>query len=100
MPDPYSQPQGPARYGDSRYCVKTPLSKDGEVYVMADSVAVDPSGALVFTGRFRDGDPDSPGRPAEATLILAPGRWTACYAASCLDGSAVAVERWEGEVVR
>jgi hypothetical protein len=30
--------------------------------------------------------------------MLASGHWTAAYAASIHDGSAVAVERWKGEV--
>jgi hypothetical protein len=29
-----------------------------------------------------------------------PGNWIACYAASLIDGAAVAVERWKGEVNR
>ena len=33
-------------------------------------------------------------------LALAAGKWTAYYAASCLDGSAVAVQHWAGEVER
>ena len=33
-------------------------------------------------------------------LALAAGKWTAFYAASCLDGSAVAVQHWAGEVER
>ena len=33
-------------------------------------------------------------------LALAAGKWTAFYAASCLDGSAGAVQHWAGEVER
>jgi hypothetical protein len=33
-------------------------------------------------------------------LAIAPGHWTAVFAASCMDGSAVAVHHWKGEVVR
>ena len=33
-------------------------------------------------------------------LALAAGKWTAFFAASCLDGSAGAVQHWAGEVER
>jgi hypothetical protein len=32
-------------------------------------------------------------------LVVPAGSWSGVYAASVLDGSAVAVEHWEGEVV-
>jgi hypothetical protein len=39
------------------------------------------------------------GQPHQTiSLILAPGTWTAAYAASTHDGSPVAIEHWEGEV--
>jgi hypothetical protein len=31
-------------------------------------------------------------------LTLAPGPWTAAFAASLIDGNAIAVEHWEDEV--
>jgi hypothetical protein len=36
----------------------------------------------------------------DTLLALAAGKWTAFYAAACMDGSAVAVQRWPGEVER
>jgi hypothetical protein len=41
-------------------------------------------------------------RPAAAplqTLALAAAQWMAVFAASCMDGHAVAVEHWKGEIV-
>ena len=41
-----------------------------------------------------------PRQPRSQFSPLAAGKWTAYYAASCLDGSAVAVQHWAGEVER
>lgn len=82
---------GPARYGDYYWCVKTSLSENGEIYLYADRASIE-AGVLTFS-RLR-------GEEFEPTLVLAPGQWTACFAASLLDGNAVAVEHWKGEVVR
>lgn len=81
-------PQGTARYGAYYWCIKTKLSKSGEIYVMADEAVVRDNGALVMLGKNG------------TNLAIASGQWTACYAASLLDGSAVAVEHWDGEVKR
>ena len=78
-------PTGPARYGDKYWCIKTSISPDGEVYVMADAIEVH-GGALMCVGHER-----------QIVLTVAPGEWSA---ASVMDGSAVAVDRWEGEVIR
>lgn len=77
-----------ADYGELYWCVKTPLAVSGDIYVHADGVEIH-QGALVFMGRH--------GTPV---LTIAAGQWLASYAASVLDGSAVAVEHWEGEVSR
>ena len=84
---------GAADYGQYYWCVKTGLSDDGEMYLFADEVRHLPTGGVHFVSRRADGD--------EITnLALAAGQWTAVFAASCWDGHAVAVERWEGEIVR
>ena len=89
------KPTGTARYGELYWCVKVPntVSPSGEIYVMADRVVVDATGALMCLRDREDG-------LTQPNLILAPRKWTALYAASCIDGSAVAVEHWQGEVVR
>ena len=82
-------------YGRYYWCVKVPktVSKDGEIYVYADQVRVLPSGVLECVAQSKDGI-------ERMNLGLAPGQWTAIYAASVMDGSAVAVEHWSGEVSR
>jgi len=81
------------QYGQYYWCVKTTtdVSPDGEIYVMADDVLVTGSGALEFL-RF-DGN-------TRVNLGIAPGRWLSYFSASLIDGSAVAVEYWAGEVNR
>jgi len=80
-------------YGDHYYCVKTPLSisENKEIYLMADFLEVFPDGSLAFfhnedTGRY-------------INLLLSSGEWNAVYAASILDGHAVAIEHWKGELI-
>lgn len=86
-------------YGRLYWCVKVPkeISKSGEIYLFADDVRVREDGSLEFEHRWETKDltPRSFVRP---NLILAPGQWIAVYAASCLDGHAVAVVHWKGEV--
>lgn len=95
----------PEQYGQVYYCVKVPesVAPDGEIYVHADHVGLSPDGSIILHGTFSS-DIEVPNQVDEpkstANLILAAGQWIAMYAASQIDGSAVAVERWEGEVVR
>jgi hypothetical protein len=86
----------PNDYGSYYFCVKVPktISKDGEIYVRADTVEITPTGDLSFTPRQND----EKNRPS--CLLIASGKWIAVYLASHLDGSAVAVEYWESEVNR
>lgn len=80
-----------ARYGKYRWCVKTELEPaEGEIYLMADSMEVVASGALVFRCGKLEGF-------SGITLAIPSGEWSSAYAASCVDGSPVAVERWTGE---
>ena len=79
---------GTARYGQYHWCIKTKLSKSGEIYIDANEAKVLPSGALLMLGK------------TGVNLALANGQWTAVYAASCLDGSAIAVSHWDGEIIR
>lgn len=88
------------RYGNYYWCVKVKktVSTDGEIYVHADEVEVK-DGSVIFLGYgWTDGEKDR--QRLQVNLALGPGSWTAIYAASCLDGSAVAVDHWAGEVVR
>jgi hypothetical protein len=92
--------QGTSRYGGKYWCIKSPASEDGEIYVMADRLEVTEAGALIAWGGNR-AKSDAPGPDMQIpVLVLAAGHWTVAYAASILDGSAVAVEVWKGEIDR
>ena len=88
------QPTGTACYGKYYWCIKVPKSvcPKGEIYACADKAEVTGGGELVL---WQDGK-----KGPSVNLAFAQGQWHVIFAASCLDGSAVAVERWEGEVVR
>lgn len=73
------------------WCIKTDLSDDGEIFVSADQLDVTSCGALIASRNQAR---------TNVILILAPGTWSAAYVASTADGSAVAIEHWEGEVKR
>ena len=85
-----------SNYGNLYWCVKTTMSKDGEIYLHADSVRFTSTGDVVFSNAPNPAKGDTEPTPM---LALASGHWTALYAASTLDGHAVAVEHWKGEVV-
>jgi hypothetical protein len=89
----------PSNYGRTYWCVKTNLSKDGEIYVHADRLEMR-EGTLFFFGSHRREESDRPPGPEGILLMIAAGHWRAVYAASGIDGSAVAVQHWEGEVIR
>jgi len=85
----------PSRYGKFYWCAKVPreISKDGEIYLMADDVCV-VDGCVRFIQKR-----DEAGTTTERVNFLIPaGKWHAVFAASVLDGSAVAVEHWKGEI--
>lgn len=79
----------PGQYGDKYWGIKVTkdVSPDGEIYLNANEVRVAPDGSLLMIGNG--------GYPV---LTLAAKKWTAVFAASCIDGHAVAVEHWTGEV--
>ena len=84
---------GAEKYGRFYWCIKTGLSKEtGEIYAYADEVQIDQTGCLTLIQHHDDGR-------RTPTLALASGSWQAFYAATALDGSAVSVEHWAGEVI-
>ena len=83
---------GPDHYGALYWCVKTDLSESGEIYLHADRTEI-VDGILLFWRETGDGKPF-------VNLAIAPGQWRALFAASVMDGHAVAVEHWAGEVSR
>lgn len=80
-------------YGQRYWCVKvaTEVSSSGEIYLLGDRVELQ-DGALIILS------PDRGDGYRLTNLVLAPGQWRAVYAASHLDGAAVAVEHWDGEL--
>ncbi|MHB1134014.1 MAG: hypothetical protein ACYC4L_16730 [Chloroflexota bacterium] len=72
------------------WCVKVPakIAKGGELRLLADGMTVD-DGVLVFYET--DGEEEN-----HPTYALAPGQWTAAYAADD-DGNAIALEDWPPE---
>jgi hypothetical protein len=92
--------EGTSRLGRFYWCIKSALSDDGEIYVMADRIEVTKAGALIAWGGSRRKTSDAPQPDAQIpVLVLAAGSWTAIYAASHFDGAAVAVEHWKGKVL-
>jgi hypothetical protein len=92
-------------YGNFYWCVKVPktMSKSGEIYVFADEVQFQLDGSVLFLGYGWDNSVHPHVKTRETlrvNLALAPKSWTGVYAASCMDGHAIAVEHWAGEVVR
>ncbi len=83
-----------SRYGDLYWCAKVTkdLSSSGEIYVMGDEIKVE-NGALIFLRNKKE-----PVLSKEINLIIPAQKWTAVFAASVMDGHAVAVEHWPGEI--
>jgi len=92
---------GPDRYGALYWCIKVTkaVSKSGEIYLNADAVDVGKAGELICTGGGRNSYEVPVVNPIPV-LVIAPGMWTAFFAASVMDGHAIAVHHWEGEVSR
>jgi hypothetical protein len=82
------------QYGNSYWCIKVPqnISPNGEIYVFADRVEITSNGDLIF---WREKD-----EKKFQNLVLASASWLVFFAASVIDGGAVAVEYWEGEVTK
>lgn len=86
-----------ADYGRFYWCIKVPsnISPDGEIYLHADKVEVTPNGDLLFWNSINEKNK----KPFQ-NLALARGSWLVFFAASIIDGGAVAVEHWESVVSR
>lgn len=78
--------------GNCYWCVKSPLSENGEIYVCADEIRVDSVGCLYFLKHSEDNGP-------VPTLVLAPGQWLTVYAANVLSGAPVSVDPLKGKVI-
>ena len=78
-------------YGNYYWCIKTELSDNGEIYAYADEIEVK-EGALILVHYY---DKTHKWHP---NLVIPAGQWSCIFAASHIDGAAVAVEHWKGEV--
>ena len=78
--------------GDYYWCIKTELSDNGEIYAYADEIEVK-EGALILVHYY---DKTHKWHP---NLVIPAGQWSCIFAASHIDGAAVAVEHWKGEVI-
>jgi hypothetical protein len=85
----------PQDYGDLYWCVKVPRSvaKSGEIYLYAKALDIQQGHLVAVANDRNDGTPRPP------LFAMAPGRWIAYYGASVIDGSAVCVEHWAGELL-
>lgn len=77
------------QYGAYYWCVqvKPELSNNGRIYVMADDAITHTDGSLALIRHKPDGT-------KHTNLLIPSGSWLAVYAASMLDGRAVAVDSW------
>lgn len=93
---------GPEHYGSRYWCIKVhkDVSKSGEIYCHADHPVFHEGGQLAMIGGARATLGDVPDKGPIVVLALPAAKWFAVYAASCFDGSAVAVDHWDGEVSR
>jgi hypothetical protein len=80
----------PLSYGNSYWCVKSPLSESGAIFIHADEVRILPDGTLTLL-KVSEGS-------EMLNLAIARGSWTACYAADSADGSPIAADHWDGEL--
>lgn len=74
------------------WCVKTPLSMDGEIYVEGDEARIGQDGSLAIVQHAQANLPEL------LNLAFAAGRWLSVHV---MDGAAdkpAAVKIWKGEV--
>ncbi len=80
--------EGTSRFGRYYWTIQT---ADAVIRLCADRLEVTASGALLAARAKREGDDGS----EQITMAFAPGQWEHFYAASALDGTAVAVDHWD-----
>jgi hypothetical protein len=85
---------GSEHYGSKFWCVVDSYDNEQRFHFCADRIEVLPSGALMAWGGYRkDKAATAPDGQEIAVLGMAPESWAYFYAASCLDGSMVAVDK-------
>ena len=78
-------------YGRFYWCVE--MSTGAKVFVHADVVRLDDGVLSLLRDRGAE-------HATEVNFAAAPGSWRSIYAASQLDGHAVAVEHWDAPKAR
>ncbi len=84
------------RYGEFYWCVALADEPTTEVYLHADAVEVTASGSLLCKRWARVNDDE---RIEQVMVAFAAGEWRFFYAASVLDGAAVSVAHWPGQIL-
>ena len=79
------------KYGELYWCVKSSLSDSGEIYFHADRIGVNENGDMIAWA-------ERPGAFDFQVLAIASGQWSAFFAASVMDGHAIACDHWTGEI--
>jgi hypothetical protein len=79
------------RYGQFYWCVGVyeSICPSGQIYFHADEVVVEGQSLVSYR---KDGS------ARMSLLSFAPGQWRYFFGASLMDGAAVCVEHWEGEI--
>jgi hypothetical protein len=90
-------------YGQFYWCIGVDKSLGTgktrtEIYLYADGFTVGGSGELIMMGGYR-ADHGEKVENQLPVLVIPAGLWKYAYAASCLDGAAVAVTKWDGQVL-
>ena len=80
--------------GAQYWCVGLADAKT-EIYLHADTVSVNAEGLIFFCKTATINSPPV----SRMALALAPGEWRYVYAASVLDGHAIDVEHWAGQIL-
>lgn len=78
------------RYGQYYWCIVLDDEDSTEIYAHADEITYD-DGNVTLWHHTEEG-------PATPTISIAKGHWKYTFAASCMDGHAVAAEHWKGQI--
>ena len=79
----------PDQYGRYYWCIR--IREKEDVYAHADSVNLVNGSLLLLRDKL---DTESGKTQTQVNLAFAPGHWEYIYAASVIDGGAVAIQHW------
>jgi len=85
-----------SEYGGSYWRIEVTgvaYAQEGSLYVYADDIRVDETGALIAIGHSRKRNAENQPEEIEKILcVIAPGYWVAFYAAAITDGDPICVD--------